>query len=229
MTRGGPASPAPPPLRSSLTADLARLRQTVMDMGERVSRAAARAVWAYTERNPDIATLVIEEDVQLNDLQRIAHELSYAAILTQAPVASDLREIMSLLHMAGELERMGDHCAGIAKLARTLVDLPPLESDGGLVRLAEICNQQVRDILSAVMEHDLDLARSVAARDDRVDAAYRQLLAEVIRLMARDGSTAVRSTNVIFMAHHLERIGDRVTNVAEDLLFQQTGRVEELD
>jgi len=229
MTRGGPASPAPPQLRTSLTQDLARLRQTVAEMGERVSLAAVRAVWAFTERNPDMATLVIEEDVRLNDLQRTAHELSYGAILTQAPVASDLREIMSLLHMAGELERMGDHCAGIARLARSLVDLPPLASDGGLSQLAETCNEQVRDILRAVMEGDLALARTVAEHDDRLDAAYRRLLAELIASMALDAGSIVQATTVIFMAHRLERIGDRVTNIAEDLLFQRTGRVEELD
>ena len=95
--------------------------------------------------------------------------------------------------------------------------------------MAETCNEQVRDILRAVMEGDLALARTVAEHDDRLDAAYRRLLAELIASMARDAGSIVQATMVIFMAHHLERIGDRVTNIAEDLLFQQTGRVEELD
>jgi phosphate transport system protein len=228
MSRAGPTSTRSRPLRTTLSQDLARLRQTIAEMGERVSVAAVRAAWAFTERNPDIATLVIEEDVHLNELQRRAHEVSYGAILTQAPVARDLREILSLLHMAGELERMGDHCTSIAKLARSLVDLAPLESDGGLARLAEICNGQVRDVMRAVIEQDMALARTVAAHDDRVDAAYQNLLSRLIALMGQDSDSVVRATNVIFMARHLERIGDRVTNIAEDLVFQLTGQVEEL-
>jgi phosphate transport system protein len=99
--------------RPELARQLDSLRQVIADMGERVATAVGRSVLAFTERNPDLAGLVIEEDEILNDLQRRAHEVSFATILTQAPVATDLREILSLLHMAGELERMGDHCVSI--------------------------------------------------------------------------------------------------------------------
>jgi phosphate transport system protein len=198
-------------------------------MGERVATAVGRSVWAFTERNPDLASLVIEEDSRLNDLQHQAHELSYAAILTQAPVATDLREILSLLHMAGELERMGDHCVSISKLARGLVDLPPPRDNAGLPGLAEMCSDQVRDILVAVMERDLPGARAVAARDDGIDEGYHILFNHLVHVMAEDPEAVLAATTVIFMAHHLERIGDRVTNIAEDLIFLEAGVIEELD
>ena len=197
-------------------------------MGERVATAVERSVWAFTERNPSLASLVIEEDAALNELQRRTHELSYAAILTQGPVASDLREILSLLHMAGELERMGDHCVSISKLARVLVDLPPPPTDGGLLDLSRLCTTQARDILDAVMHRDLSAARTVAAADDAIDAAYHALFDNLVRVMTADASTVYAATRMIFMAHHLERIGDRVTNIAEDLLFLETGQIEEL-
>jgi phosphate transport system protein len=215
-------------LRPALARDLERLRQMISDMGERVAGAIGRSVWAFTERNPNLSTLVIDEDVRLNELQRQVHELSYETILTQAPVATDLREIMSLLHMAGELERMGDHCVSIARLARGLVDLPPLRSAAGLPQLAEMCTNQVHDILSAVMERDIDQAREVAARDDSIDRAYHRLFDELVAVMTADSESVFQATNVIFMSHYLERIGDRVTNIAEDLVFQETGRIEEL-
>jgi phosphate transport system protein len=197
-------------------------------MGERVATAVERSVCAFTERNPDLASLVIEEDPILNDLQHRAHELSYAAILTQAPVATDLREILSLLHMAGELERMGDHCVSISKMARGLVDLPPPRDNAGLFAMAELCSDQVRDILVAIMEHDLLVARSVAARDDRIDQGYHRLFNQLVQVMAEDPESVVAATTMIFMAHHLERIGDRVTNIAEDLIFLESGVTEEL-
>ena len=207
---------------------LETLRRTITDMGERVATAVERSVWAFTERNPDLASLVVEEDANLNALQHHAHELSYEAILTQAPVAGDLREILSLLHMAGELERMGDHCVSISKLARGLVDLPLPESDAHLPALAELCSNQVRDILAAVIDRDIAHARSVATRDDAIDGAYHQLFSELVRVMAAEPDLVFAATAMIFMAHHLERIGDRVTNIAEDLIFLEIGVIEEL-
>jgi phosphate transport system protein len=221
-------SQAPAARRPELVRQLESLRTSIADMGERVATAVERSVWAFTERNPDLASLVVEDDATLNGLQHHAHELSYEAILTQAPVAGDLREILSLLHMAGELERMGDHCVSISKLARGLVDLPLPESDAGLPALAALCSNQVRDILAAVIDRDLALARSVATRDDAIDSANHRLFSELVRVMVAKPDLVFAATSMIFMAHHLERIGDRVTNIAEDLIFLETGVIEEL-
>jgi phosphate transport system protein len=226
----------PPPLaehgehthRPELRDELERLRSGTLRLGEFVDRAIEKSMWGLTERNVDLCTAVIEEDAEVNDLERQLRELVFQTILTQAPVASDLREIMGQLHMASELERMADHCVSIAKIARTLADLPPLEPAVDIPKMAQYCSDQVRDILAAVLARDVDRARLVAARDDRVDRIYHRLFDELVQSMTDHGDNVLRATNLVFIAHHLERIADRVTNIAEDLIFTEVGVIEDL-
>lgn len=226
----------PPPLaehgahthRPELQHELDRLRHGTVRLGEYVDRAIEKSIWGLTERNVDLCTAVIEEDAEVNDLERQLRELCFQTILTQAPVASDLREIMGLLHMSSELERMADHCVSIAKIARTLADLPPLEPAVDIPKMAQHCGEQVRDILAAVIARDVERARLVAARDDRVDRIYHRLFDELVQSMVDHGDHVLRATNLVFIAHHLERIADRVTNIAEDLIFTETGVIEDL-
>jgi phosphate transport system protein len=185
-------------------------------------------MWGLVERDVDICNAVIAEDSRVNELQREVRELSFNIILTQAPVAGDLREIMSMLHMSAELERMGDHSVSIAKIARTLSDLPELKPYVDLPKMAQFCSEQVRDILGAVVARDTDRAREVALRDDRVDRIYHRLFDDLVQVMIDNSDNVFRATNLIFIAHHLERIADRVTNIAEDLVFLDTGVIEEL-
>jgi len=216
------------PHRSVLDEELRRLRDGVTEMGELVDKAISRAMWGLTQRSVDVCTSVIEDDHKVNELQRQLRELAFTIILTQAPMARDLREIMGMLHMTVELERMGDHCVSIAKIGRSLADLPELKPYVDLPTMANYCSEQVRDILAAVVARDVDRARQVAARDDRVDRVYHRLLDDLIQLMSDDSANVFRATNLIFIAHHLERIADRVTNIAEDLVFLETGSIEEL-
>ena len=218
----------PHPHRRELDHELSRVRDVVATMGDLVDRAISRAVWALVERNVEISNAVVREDTEINDLQRQLRELVFQIILTQQPVAGDLREIMGFLHMSAELERMGDHCVSIAKIARNLSDLPELNPQVDIQKMAQFCQEQVRDILSAVIARDARLARLVAARDDRVDRIYHRLFDELVQLMTEDGDNVYRSTNMVFIAHHLERIADRVTNIAEDLIFTETGVIEDL-
>jgi phosphate transport system protein len=214
--------------RPELQDDLARLRTGTLHLGELVDRAIEKSIWGLSERNVDLCTAVIEDDAQLNDIERQLRELCFQTILTQAPVAGDLREIMGLLHMSSELERMGDHCVSIAKIARNLADLPPLQPAVDIPKMAQYCGEQVRDILASVIARDVPRARQVAARDDRVDRIYHRLFDELIQSMTDHSDNVLRATNLVFIAHHLERIADRVTNIAEDLIFTETGVIEDL-
>jgi phosphate transport system protein len=214
--------------RSLLGEELRRIREVILAMGESVDTAIARATRGLVDRDVDICTVVIREDSHVNALQAEARELSYTAILTQAPVARDLREIMGFLHMASELERMGDHCVNIARIGRSLADLPPLRPYVDIPRMSQYCAEQVRDILGALVSTDVNRARSVAARDDRVNRIYHRLLDDLIQLMSEDSSNVYRGTQLILVAHNFERIADRVTNLAEDLVFLETGEIEEL-
>ena len=215
-------------LRSMLNDELRRIREVILEMGELVDEAIAKATRALVDRDVNVAAEVIASDAKVNTCQLEVRDLSYTAILTQAPVARDLREIMGFLHMASELERMGDHCVNIARIARDLADLPPLPSPVDIPRMAEACAEQVRDMLTAVVSQDVDRARVIAARDDRVNRIYHRLMDELLQIMVDDGQNVVRGTSLVIVAHNLERIADRVTNVAEDLVFLKTGQIEEL-
>lgn len=218
----------PHPRRGLLEQELARVRADIIQMGELVDGAISRAITGLLERDVDNCTIVIAEDARVNERQREVRELCFTIILTQAPVARDLREIMGLLHMSAELERIGDHCVSIAKIGRWLVDLPELRTYVDLPKMAHFCCEQIRDILAAVVARDVDRARLVAARDDRIDRIYHRLFEELVDLMAEDTESAYQATHLVFVAHHLERIADRVTNIAEDLVFLKTGVIEEL-
>jgi phosphate transport system protein len=216
------------PQRPVFDEELRGVRAAVTRMGELVDRAISLAAAGLAERDVDACTVVIAEDARINELQRQVRELTYTVLLTQQPVARDLREIMGLLHMSAELERMGDHCVSIAKIARSLADFPELSTHVDLPKMAQFCREQVRDILSAVVARDADRARLVAARDDRIDRVYHRLFDELVQVMAEDSQNAYRATHLVFVAHHLERIADRVTNIAEDLVYLETGTIEEL-
>ena len=222
------SEPLPHPHRAELDRELTRVRDSVNRMGDLVDRGISRAMWGLSERSVDMCSAVIADDADINDLQRDLREQVFQIILMQQPVAGDLREIMGFLHMSAELERMGDHCVSIAKIARSLADLPPLKPRVDIGKMALFCQEQVRDVLGAVIARDTDRARVIAARDDRVDRIYHRLFDELVQIMTEDGDNVYRATNMVFIAHHLERIADRVTNIAEDLIFTETGVIEDL-
>jgi phosphate transport system protein len=124
---------------------------------------------------------------------------------------------------------MGDHAASVAKQARKLAPQPPLKQYVDLPRMGELAANQVRGVLRALVDLDVDAARSVASRDDEMDRLYHATFDEVLTLMRDDPANVERGTRILFAAHYLERIGDRVTNIAEDVVFQATGDIEDLN
>ena len=211
--------------RSVLDRELAEVRELALRMAAFVERAIPRSVAALVQGDTGLCDEVITGDAELNALQLQLRELAVTTILTQAPVDGDLRRLLAYLHMSAELERMGDHCSSIARIARELADAPP---EGGLSRMAELCRIQLSEMLDAVIDGDVEEARLVASHDDRVDRVYRRLFDEKVRACAAGEETAARATRLTLVAHHLERIADRVTNMGEDLVYLQTGAVEEL-
>ncbi|HWF58279.1 MAG TPA: phosphate signaling complex protein PhoU [Candidatus Dormibacteraeota bacterium] len=216
------------PHRPSLETEQRQVRDLVLEMGEMVDVAIARATRALLDRDVEMASTVITGDAKLNARQAEVHEHCLSVILTQAPVARDLREILGFLHMSDELERMGDHCVNIARIGRNLADLPPLGAPIDLGVLSRTCAEQVRDMLNALVARDIDRAREIAARDDRVDRIYHRIVDDILQLMVGDSRSVYAGTQMILVAMNMERIADRVTNLAEDLVFLETGNVEEL-
>ena len=215
-------------IRTAFDQELIELKSGVLRMGSMVEQAISESMRALVDRDNGLARQVIARDEEVNELHRQLRERAFMIMATQQPVARDLRLIMSFQHMVLELERMGDHAVGIARAALRLNNLPQLKPYLDLPRMSELVESQVHEILGAVIEADQERARAIAARDDEVDTIYHRLWTELLDYMVSDPSSVERAAVLLFLAKDLERIADRVTNIAEDVVFLHTGRIVEL-
>jgi phosphate transport system protein len=222
------AEPGPTP-RATLDRAKETVEDEVLRMGGLVEAAVRRAGRAIRERDGDAALAVAADDVRINEAQRTVTRLVAVAIATQQPVAGDLRFFLTLYHVAYELERIGDDAAAVARQAAALAAEPPLAGDGHLAEMAERAADVVGHVLTALVDENVEAARLAAAEDDPIDHLYRATFEGVVEMMGRDPGTAERGTRVIIAAHYLERIGDRATNIAEDVVYLVTGEVEDLN
>jgi phosphate transport system protein len=223
------ANPTAHPARPLLDQDMASIKDQVLRMGSLVEDAIRAAIQALTEHDAAAATAVIVNDRRINEMQRDISTLITRAIATQSPVARDLRFLLSLDHVSYELERMGDHAGSVAKQVRKLAPFPPLKRYVDVPAMGELAATLVGDILRALIDVDVVAARSVAARDDEIDNLYHRTFDEVVELMRADPGNVERGTRILFAAHYIERIGDRVTNIAEDVVYLASGEVEDLN
>ena len=217
------------PTREVYDRELREIKDGVLRMGSLVEDAIRAAIAALVAHDAEAATSVIRDDAQVNALQREISGLIATAIATQQPVASDLRFLLALDHVAYELERMGDHAGSVAKQARKLAPQPPLAKYVYLPQMGEVAAQLVHAILRALVDIDEAEARRVAAQDDEIDHLYHSTFDKVLELMRQDPANVDRGARILFAAHYLERIGDRVTNIAEDIVFLAGGEVEDLN
>jgi phosphate transport system protein len=215
--------------RETLDREMREIKDEVLRMGSLVAAQIGIAIEALTEHDAEKATTAIVGDGRINEAQRHVASLITTTIATQQPVARDLRFLLALDHVGYELERMGDHAGSVAKQARKLAPFPPLRQYVDLPRMGELAADQVRGVLRALVDLDVVVAREVAARDDEMDELYHACFAEVVGLMQADPENVDRGTRILFAAHYLERIGDRVTNIAEDVVFLATGDIEDLN
>jgi phosphate transport system protein len=215
--------------RAGLDRDERLVKDGILRMGSLVETQIRDAVQSVVLRDVGIAEKVILGDARINEAQREVADAIVMTIATQAPVARDLRFLMALDHVAYELERIGDHASSIAKQAHKLVEAPALREVSDLARMGNLAADLVGGIIAALIDVDELLARAVATRDDEIDHAYHELFARIVDRMRSDGETIERGTRLILAAHWIERIGDRVTNVAEDVVYLATGRIEDLN
>jgi phosphate transport system protein len=217
------------PTRSAYDRELAEVKDNVLRMGSMVEAQIHAAIAALVAHDPDAAFRVILDDRQINEVQRKATAMIAAVIATQNPVARDLRYLLTLDHVSYELERMGDHAGSVAKQARKLAPYPPLKNYELLPKLGTRVGELVGGIIRALVDVDQEAAREVAKLDDEVDELYHRIFDEVLVLMREDPANVEPGTRILFASHYLERIGDRVTNIAEDIVFLASGEVEDLN
>ena len=217
------------PRREQLDRELQEIKDNVLRMGGLVEDSIHAAIRALIEHDAEASSAVIAGDARINEMQRKISTMITGTIATQSPVARDLRFLLSLDHVSYELERMGDHAASVAKQARKLAPQPPLKRYVDLPEMGEIAARLVRGILRALVDIDQNAAREVAVEDDDIDRLYHRTFDEVVDLMRQDPGNVERGTRTLFAAHYIERIGDRVTNIAEDVVFLATGEIEDLN
>lgn len=215
--------------RKAFHQELRDIEESVIQMASLVEAEIAQAMLALSQRDVNVAEEVIAKDGEVNEMQRTIRSHCIALMALQAPVARDLRELVTVQLIINELERMGDHAVSIAKQSMRLKDYEPLSLTSELVDMAKIVREQVRGCIQAFVDVNVQLAREICANDDNVDHPYRAILAEVIRLMSSEPDKVAPATSLLFVAHDLERIGDRVTNIGEDVIYMVTGEIEELN
>jgi len=215
--------------RATFERQLSEIEEDMLVLAGMVERAIDRSIDALRNRDIELARVVIVEDLDINRKRYETEEKCLELLAMQQPMASDLRKIVAILHVVVDLERMGDHAEGIAKIAIMLADEPPLKPYIDIPRMAEIAIRMLRGSLEAFKQRDVELARRVCDDDDEVDALYDQVYRELITFMINDPRTIERATHITWIAHNLERIADRVTNICERVVYMVQGRIEELN
>ncbi len=216
-------------VRRSFDEGLQAAKDDTLRLGALVESQLERASTALGERDVDLADAVRREDAQVNELQRSINMEITTLIATQGPMARDVRELLALYHAAAELERMGDYAVSIAKLAQQLAAEPEMPMLRQIPLMEKLCRDQLRAAMRALVDVSEEAARAVCARDDEIDHLYNSVYEDTMKLMSVAPDKVRQATHMLFAAHHLERLGDRVTNIGEDVVFLATGRIEDLN
>lgn len=215
--------------RELLDAELRELQDEVLILGSMVDKAIDRAVTALKCRDLQASQRIVEGDEEINQKRFAIEESALRLIATQQPMAGDLRTIVTVLYLIVDLERMADHAEGIAKISLMIGDEPLLKPLVDIPRMSLRAREMLRAALDAYVARDAEAAQRIAAEDDEVDLLYDQVYRDLVALMVKDPSTIERATYLLWAAHNLERIADRVTNICERVVFSVTGHIKEMN
>lgn len=214
--------------RTSFERHLRELQDDVLVLGSMVEKSIYRSMEALKNRDLELAKQVIADDSEIDRKRFDIEEKCIRLIVTQQPVARDLRIIVAVLNIIIDLERIGDHAEGVGKIAIMIGNEPPLKPLIDLPRMAQQTGDMLRQSLDAFVNRDAEAARQISKDDDEIDALYDQVFRELLTFMAEDSRTITRATRLIWVAHNLERSADRVTNICERVVFVVTGKMEEI-
>ena len=215
--------------REDFDQQLHLLEQDVESLAAFVGKSIHRSVDALKRRDLIASQEVINDDDYIDRRRFEIEDRCVDLIATQQPMARDLRVIIALLHIVVELERMGDYAEGIAKITIAIGDTPPLKPLIDIPRMADKAAAMLSDSIDSLLNRDMMKANQVCQSDDEVDALYDQVYRELLLFMIQDPSTIQRATYLLWVAHDLERIADRATNIAERVIFLLTGKLVEVN
>jgi phosphate transport system protein len=208
----------------SFDEELTRLRETLLRMGTLAERQFALSLQALVERDADLARKVCADDLEIDQLEHAVNEQVVRFLALRSPVADDLRLVVTALKIAGDLERIADNAANIAKRSLSVAESLPLPSIGAVRRIGTLVQRQLRDTLDAGIQRDAEKALAVWNSDLEVDETYSGLFRELLTYMMEDPHTIGPASHLLFVAKNIERIGDHATNISEMVYFVITGK-----
>ena len=205
--------------------DLDVLRDRLLVLGGEAEAALGRAVYALTERDSEAAREVLAGDDRIDQLEIEIDRLCVDVLALRQPAARDLRFVISVAKITPILERVADHACNIARAALDLNDQPQLKYDPHLQRMAGVASGMLRSALDAFTRGDAAAARLVIKRDDEIDRMYERVFHDLTELMASDPPAARRAARLLFVAKHLERVADYVTDICELTVYMAEAAV----
>jgi phosphate transport system protein len=223
----------PEPMRTVPRATLDHEERTIKDilvrMGSIIEERIRLTIEALETHDAEKALFVIRGDEEINALQVQATDHVVLTIATQAPVARDLRFLLTLDRVGYELERIGDSVANVAKRARELAPEAPLEGHVGVPEMGRLAAEFLAETMRAMTDADATAAREVAVRDDEIDVLYHRAVDRLTQLARDDPDNVERAMRLLIGARYMERVGDHITNIAEDVVFLSSGQHEDLN
>ncbi len=212
-------------VRADFDRSLENLQDELLQLGLLVEAAILKSMDALRNGDTTLAQQVIRDDDLIDQKRFALEDRCVNLIATQQPLAVDLRTLLSVLHIAVELERVGDYAEGIGKICLIISDALPAPTPEGINRMADLGVGMLKGSLRSLMERDVDLANRVWDEDDEVDSLYADVSRQIFENMAREPHNIQSATHLLWVAHDLERIADRATNIAERVIFMVTGQV----
>ena len=215
-------------IRKTFEHEIQQVKDEVLLLGSMVEHAIITSVEVLKKRDIKGAEKIIVEDAEINKKRFAIENQLMILIATQQPMAHDLRLLASTMEIISELERMGDYAKGIANinirmgeetLLKPLIDIP---------RMAQIGASMLHRSLTAFINEDVEAAKMIPAEDDEVDALYNQIYHELMLFIIQDPKSIERANWLLWVAHNLERVADRVTNICERTIFIATGEMSEI-
>lgn len=211
--------------RAGYDQQLKHVQDELLLIGSMVEKTVQLSIESLSNRDLDLAKQIVDDDDEIDLRQHHLEEFCIDVIARQQPMGGDLRVLITGLQVASELERMGDYAEGIAKISIRMGQEPPLKPLIDIPRMAEIAVNMLRRSLTALNARDAEMARQVWVDDDEVDQLNEQVFRELVTFMIQNPRNIERATLLMWVAHNLERVADRATNIAERVIYLATGKI----
>jgi len=215
-------------IRKTFDSELKELKDEILVLGSMVEEAILGTVEALKKRDIDASQKILAADKEINKKRYMIENQIVTLIATQQPMAHDLRLLASSMEIISELERMGDYAKGIANINIRMSDQPLLKPLIDIPRMANKDVDMLHRALTAFVNEDVEAANAIPVEDDEVDALYNQVYRELMTFVIADAKTIERANWLLWVAHNLERVADRVTNICERTAFIATGEMSEI-